>query len=71
MRNVKKFFYASNEIVNYLTSEAVAIMEPGTEMKIWIRRNGRSRLETNSPAVLELFQTKIIDLTDKKKDEND
>lgn len=71
MRNVKKFFYASTEIVNYLTSEAVAIMEPGTKMKIWILRNGRSRLETNSPAVLELFQTKIIDLTDKKKDEND
>ena len=71
MRKVKKIFYASTEIVKQLTSEAVAIMEPGTEMKTWIRRNGRTRLETNSPAVLELFQTKIFDFTDKKKDEND
>lgn len=71
MRKVKKIFYASTEIVNQLTSEAVAIMEPGTEMKTWIRRNGRTCLETNSPAVLELFQTKIFDFTDKKKDEND
>ena len=71
MRKVKKNFYASTEIVNQLTSEAVAIMEPGTKMKIWIRHNGRKRLETNSPAVLELFQTKIFDFTDKKKDEND
>ena len=33
--------------------------------------NGSTCLETNSPAVLELFQTKLFDFTDKKKDEND
>ena len=40
-------------------------------MNIWIRSNGRTCVETNSPAVLELIKTKIFDFTDKKKDEND
>lgn len=60
MRKVKKIFYASTEIVNKLISDAVAIMEPGTKIKIRIRRDGRTCLKTNSPAVLELFQTKFI-----------
>lgn len=71
MRKVRKRFYSNIEIVNQLTSEAVAIMEPGTNMKIRVHRNGRTRLETNSPAVLELFQTKLFDFTDKKRDEDD
>ena len=71
MKMVKKIFYSNAEIVEQLTSEAFAIMDPGTKMKIRIRRNGSTCLETNSPAVLELFQTKLFDFTDKKKDEND
>ena len=71
MRKVKKIFYDSIEVVNQLMLEAFAIMEPGTEMNIWIRSNGRTCVETNSPAVLELIKTKIFDFTDKKKDEND
>lgn len=71
MRKVKKIFYASTEIVNKLMSDAVAIMEPGTKIRIRIRLDGRTCLKTNSPAVLELFQTKLFDFTDKKKDEND
>lgn len=71
MRKVKKIFYADIERVNQLTSKAVGIMEPKTKMKVRIRRNGSTLLVTNSPAVLELFQTNLFDFTDKKKDEND
>ena len=71
MRKVKKIFYDSIEVVYQLTLEAFAIMEPGTEMNVRIRSNGRTCVETNSPAVLELIKTKIFDFTDKKKDEND
>lgn len=70
MRKVKKIFYADIERVNQLTSKAVGIMEPKTKMKVRIRRNGSTCLETNSPAVLELFQTKIFDFNEKR-DEND
>lgn len=40
-------------------------------MKVRIRRDVRTCLKTNSPAVLEVFQTKLFDFTDKKKDKND
>ena len=46
-------------------------MERGTTMKVRIRRDGRTKLKTNSPAVLEVFQTKLFDFIDKKIDEND
>ena len=67
MKMVKKIFYADVERVNQLTSKAVGIMEPGTKMKVRIRRNGSTLLVTNSPAVLELFQTEIFNF-DKKRD---
>lgn len=71
MRKVKKIFYADIERVNQLTSKAVGIMELNTKMKVRIHRDGRTCLKTNSPAVLEVFQTKLFDFTDKKKDKND
>lgn len=71
MKMIKEIFYANAEMVNQLTSEAASMMERGTKMKVRVLRNGRTCLKTNSPAVLELFQTKLIDFTDKKKDEND
>lgn len=70
MKMVKKIFYADVERVNQLTSKAVGIMEPRTKMKVRIRRNGSTLLVTNSPAVLELFQTEMFNF-DKKRDEND
>lgn len=70
MRKVKKIFYSNTERVKRLTSEAFGIMEPGTEMTVWVHRNGRTCLKTNSPSVLELFQTEIFNF-DKKRDEND
>lgn len=70
MRKVKKIFYADVERVNQLTSKAVGIMEPGTKMKVRIRRNGSTLLVTNSPAVLELFHSKVFNFDDIE-DEND
>lgn len=71
MKMVKKIFYSNAERANQLTSEAIRKMERGTTMQVRIRSDGRTILKTNSPAVLEIFQTKIFDFTDKKKDEND
>jgi hypothetical protein len=71
MKMVKKIFYSNAERVEQLSSEAAKKMERGTTMKVRIRRDGRTKLKTNSPAVLEIFQTKIFDFTDKKRDEND
>lgn len=71
MKMVKKTFYSNTEIVERLSSEAAKKMERGTKMKVRIRRDGRTCLKTNSPAVLELFQTKLFDFTDKKRDEDD
>ena len=70
MRKVKKIFYADIERVNQLTSKAVGIMEPKTKMKVRIRRNGSTLLVTNSPAVLELFRSKVFNFDDIE-DEND
>lgn len=70
MRKVKKIFYADVERVNQLTSKAVGIMEPKTKMKVRIRRNGSTLLVTNSPAVLELFRSKIFNFDDIE-DKND
>lgn len=67
MREVKKIFYSNAERVERLTSEAIGIMEPGTKMKVRVRRNGRTCLKTNSPAVIELFQTEVFNF-DKKRD---
>lgn len=64
MRKVKKIFYADIERVNQLTSKAVGIMEPKTKMKVRIRRNGSTLLVTNSPAVLELFRSKVFNFDD-------
>lgn len=64
MRKVKKIFYADTERVNQLTSKAVGIMEPGTKMKVRIRRNDSTLLVTNSPAVLELFRSKVFNFDD-------
>lgn len=69
MRKVKKIFYADTERVKLLLQKTVGIMEPGTMMKVRPRRNGSTLLVTNSPAVLELFQTEIFNF-DKKRDEN-
>ncbi|WP_443794392.1 hypothetical protein [Dialister hominis] len=71
MKMVKKTFYSNAERANQLTSEAIRKMERGTTMQVRIMPNGRTCLKTNSPAVLEIFQTKIFDFTDKKRDEND
>lgn len=71
MKMVKKIFYSNAEMVEQLSSEAARKMEKGTTMKVRIRRDGRTCLKTNSPAVLEVFQTKLFDFTDKKKDKND
>lgn len=71
MKMVKKIFYSNAERVEQISSEAVKKMERGTTMKVRIRRDGRTILKTNSPAVLEVFQTKLFDFTDKKRDEND
>jgi hypothetical protein len=71
MKMVKKIFYSNAERVEQLSSEAAKKMERGTTMKVRIRRDGRTKLKTNYPAVLEIFQTKIFDFTDKKRDEND
>lgn len=70
MRKVKKIFYADIERVNQLTSKAVGIMEPKTKMKVRICRNGSTLLVTNSPAVLELFRSKIFNFDDIE-DKND
>jgi hypothetical protein len=70
MRKVKKIFYADIERVNQLTSKAVGIMEPKTKMKVRIRRNGSTLLVTNSPAVLELFRSKVFNFDDIE-DKND
>lgn len=70
MRKVKKIFYADIERVNQLTSKAVGIMEPKTKMKVRIRRNGSALLVTNSPAVLELFRSKVFNFDDIE-DKND
>lgn len=64
MKMVKKIFYADVERVNQLTSKAVGIMEPRTKMKVRIRRNGSTLLVTNSPAVLELFHSKVFNFDD-------
>jgi hypothetical protein len=71
MKMVKKIFYSNAERVEQISSEAAKKMERGTTMKVRIRPNGRTCLKTNSPAVLEVFQTKLFDFTDKKRDEND
>ena len=71
MKMVTKRFYSNAERVEQLSSEAAKKMERGTKMKVRIRRDGRTCLKTNSPAVLEVFQTKLFDFTDKKRDEND
>lgn len=71
MKMVKKMFYSNAERVEQLSSEAAKKMERGTTMKVRIRRDGGTILKTNSPAVLEVFQTKLFDFIDKKRDEND
>lgn len=71
MKMVTKKFYSNAERVEQLSSEAAKKMERGTTMKVRIRRDGRMKLKTNSPAVLEVFQTKLFDFIDKKRDEND
>lgn len=71
MKLVKKIFYSNAERVEQLSSEAAKKMERGTKMKVRIRRDGRTCLKTNSPAVLDVFQTKLFDFTDKKRGEND
>lgn len=70
MKMVTKKFYSNAERVEQLSSEAAKKMERGTTMKVRIRRDGRTKLKTNSPAVLEVFQTKLFDFIDKKRDEN-
>ena len=70
MKMVKKIFYSNAERVEQLSTEAAKKMERGTTMKVHIRRDGRTILKTNSPAVLEVFQTKLFDFIDKKRDEN-
>lgn len=67
---VKKIFYSNAERAKQITSEAARKMERGTTMEVRIRRDGRTILKTNSPAVLEVFQTKLFDFIDKKRDEN-